>query len=311
MSQPSSTVRRRSHSPDHDARPPPHLRASPREDVGGEANGSGSNTAADSARDRDGERSRPSHSLLSPRLSPSATRRTGESSSLWSSKDATYGSSLRGPALWSAQSTSGSSSYRSSQLPSFERGSSWTSSLKREAAAPPAIGPRPGSFTALLDADRVRPILSSRPSRLSPPPRLPSFAALQQSSSYDRAESTPASSSGNAVRSGLQLPLQQQPLPPRPGSSRRISSTTSSSRSESVKGVEATSTESISPLGPPQTSLPATATSTAATTPLPQGLQHGTFYGQPQMHPSLAGVPGAGGGPGSKQQPSFVCKLYT
>ncbi len=37
-----------------------------------------------------------------------------------------------------------------------------------------------------------------------------------------------------------------------------------------------------------------------------------TSYGNPPMiHPSLAGLPGAGGGPGGKQQPSFVSKLYS
>lgn len=37
-----------------------------------------------------------------------------------------------------------------------------------------------------------------------------------------------------------------------------------------------------------------------------------TPYGNPPMiHPSLAGLPGAGGGPGGKQQPSFVSKLYS
>ncbi|KAN0064514.1 Flocculation suppression protein [Thecaphora frezii] len=35
-------------------------------------------------------------------------------------------------------------------------------------------------------------------------------------------------------------------------------------------------------------------------------------YGNPPMiHPSLAGLPGAGGGQGGKQQPSFVSKLYS
>lgn len=37
-----------------------------------------------------------------------------------------------------------------------------------------------------------------------------------------------------------------------------------------------------------------------------------TSYGNPPMiHPALAGLPGAGGGPGGKQQPSFVSKLYS
>jgi hypothetical protein len=36
-----------------------------------------------------------------------------------------------------------------------------------------------------------------------------------------------------------------------------------------------------------------------------------TTPGQAFIHPSLAGLPGAGGGAGSKQQPSFVSKLYS
>lgn len=38
---------------------------------------------------------------------------------------------------------------------------------------------------------------------------------------------------------------------------------------------------------------------------------HATVPGQAFIHPSLAGLPGAGGGSGSKQQPSFVSKLYS
>ena len=36
-----------------------------------------------------------------------------------------------------------------------------------------------------------------------------------------------------------------------------------------------------------------------------------TYGNPPMIHPSLAGLPGAGGGQGGKQQPSFVSKLYS
>jgi hypothetical protein len=173
--------------------------------------------------------------------------------------------------------------------------------------------PRPSGLATLAELDRGRAMAARDaagttsykvhrgPARNSPPPRLPGFASLQSPVT----ELSPS-------------------FPPRPGRSRALpppvsidsrrvstaSRASSLSEHSSQLGVEG-------PPGPPRTHLsaypappygePSHAVLPASASPTP----HGPFFSQPPIHPALLGLPGAGGGPGSKQQPSFVCKLYT
>ncbi|SPO37887.1 uncharacterized protein PSFLO_03364 [Pseudozyma flocculosa] len=142
----------------------------------------------------------------------------------------------------------------------------------------PFPGPPPPS--ASVPADKLGASLARRhPS--SPPPRLPSFASLD--------------SEGMAAR-----PRDDghPPLGPGPGS---------------FPGSGHPSPRRILPYRPPG-HYPPYLPGPQSRTPI---LSHASpsassSYGNPPMiHPSLAGLPGAGGGQGGKQQPSFVSKLYS
>lgn len=118
----------------------------------------------------------------------------------------------------------------------------------------------------------------------SPAPRLPAFAALSpyQHGSRGRGSPPPVSQHSNHPTG---LPSITQHMQSR-------------GQSEYGSSQMVTSPRAIGP------------SSMSANSPSLSQTSHQT-PGQAFIHPSLAGLPVAGGGPGSKQQPSFVSKLYS
>lgn len=117
----------------------------------------------------------------------------------------------------------------------------------------------------------------------SPPPRLPGFAALSPYQHHSTQRRTPPSSSQQHQQ---QPPSHQQHGHQRGGSF---------------------GMPSYANVTSPRVTGPS---SMSANSPSLSQASHAT-PGQAFIHPSLAGLPGAGGGAGSKQQPSFVSKLYS
>lgn len=121
-------------------------------------------------------------------------------------------------------------------------------------------------------------------SRFPPSPRLPSFAALQQ-------PDTPASAGTSVTLSTT-------------SNGSTIATTAMSNPDQSGSVHQGMPGRPLSQLPPFMGSQPI---SNADRSPS-QSSSHAA--GHPLIHPSLAGLPGTGGG-GSKQQPSFVSKLYS
>ena len=117
------------------------------------------------------------------------------------------------------------------------------------------------------------PSMASYTHNSSPSPRLPSFASLHSSSQQQR-------------------PAEDAAISPRSGP-RHTHSTYSAPHYQSPRQGPHSSTSAHSP------SLSQTSQAQQLTP------------GQAFIHPALAGLPGAGGVAGSKQQPSFVSKLYS
>ena len=151
---------------------------------------------------------------------------------------------------------------------------------------------KPSGLASIAPLDRHRPppiqshpplgVSSQQQRRGASPPRLPEYATHR----------SPPPPSTREEKSPLLLSKNNSA--PLPAQMRRTSSGSSYSGSAGANETGSSSTQGATGFSAGPTSL-----------------HHGTFFGQPPMHPSLAGLPGAGGGPGSKQQPSFVCKLYT
>ncbi|CAO1624128.1 unnamed protein product [Parajaminaea phylloscopi] len=128
--------------------------------------------------------------------------------------------------------------------------------------------------------------LSSRPT--SPPPQV---ARINAPRSFVSA--TPLGVHGGGMSGGPRLPFPASssygPVSPRANSS-----TMSQLAQHSAYGAGAQQAAHQSG-GPPGT----------------PPLSHQAAQGCPPIHPSLIGLPGSGTGPGNKQQPSFVAKLYS
>ncbi|MCO5585193.1 hypothetical protein L7F22_039125 [Adiantum nelumboides] len=148
-----------------------------------------------------------------------------------------------------------------------------------------ASGNAPSSApTSAANADVNEQSLRYNERSSSPAPRLPAFAALSpyQHGSRGRGSPPPLSHHSNHPTG---LPSMNQHMQSRGQSEYGSSHMVTSPRA----------------MGP---------SSMSANSPSLSQTSHQT-PGQAFIHPSLAGLPVTGGGPGSKQQPSFVSKLYS
>lgn len=149
-----------------------------------------------------------------------------------------------------------------------------------------ASGNQPSSApTSAANADVNEQLLQYSERSSSPAPRLPAFAALSPYQHGSRGRGSPPPMSHHSSSHSAGLPSLSQHMQSR-------------GQGEYGPSQMVTSPRAVGP------------SSMSANSPSLSQTSHQT-PGQAFIHPSLAGLPVAGGGPGSKQQPSFVSKLYS